>query len=254
MFDTAAAQVLAAVERSEGGQNSDASITVEWASIRRHCKGVMVCLESNGQHILAARVEREYERLKQARNAPDLAESKRARHVFADAAEELHTTLVALSRFQKHLSREVVTGRGAGDCEHEAAPTTETPSSECRIDRGVVTDQRLRELFRANLAKYRREGRRILDGDMPSKRQFSAEFGSMALARQWAEEEGRGNDLDEVNRWGTAIRSARFYRVVFKPLTGQQTHEPAIWPVISKCDTEFDDIIHEVMLMLEDAP
>jgi len=253
MFDTAAVQVLAAVEKSEAGQNSDASITVEWASIRRHCKGVMVCLESHGQHILAARVEREYERLKQARNAPDQADSKKARHELVDAAEELHTTLVALSRFQKHLSRKGVTGRAAGDWEHETAPTTETQGSECRIDRGAVTHQRLCELFRANLAKYRREGRRILDGDMASRRQFSAEFGSMNLARRWAEEEGRGDDLDEVNRWGTAIRSARFYRVVFKPLTGQQTHEPAIWPIISKSATEIDDIIHEVMLMLEDA-
>ena len=38
------------------------------------------------------------------------------------------------------------------------------------VDRGVVTDQRLRELFRANLAKYRREGQRILAGDMVSKK------------------------------------------------------------------------------------
>jgi hypothetical protein len=112
MFDTAAAQVLAAVEKSDGGQKSDASTAVNWPSIRRHCKDVMVCLESHGQHILAGRVEREYERLKQARNAPELADSKRARHEFADAAEELHTTLLALDRFQKHLSREVATGRG----------------------------------------------------------------------------------------------------------------------------------------------
>lgn len=251
MFDTAAAQVLAAVEKSEAGQRSDGSATDEWASIRRHCKEVMVCLESHGQHILAARVEREYERLKQTCRASD---SRRARYEFVDAAEELHTTLIALNRFQKHIARDVVFNRESSNGTQEPAPARATPRSDSRIDRGVVTDQRLRELFRANLARYRREGKRILAGDTVSKRQFSAEFGSMNLARKWAAEDGRADDRTEINRWGTAIRNAPFYKVVFQPFTGREVRVPSIWQSIMRDDARWDDIIHEAAIMAEDAP
>ena len=57
MFDTAATQDLAAVQKSDGGQKSDAPTTVDWTSIRRHCKDVMVCLESLGQHTNARAIK-----------------------------------------------------------------------------------------------------------------------------------------------------------------------------------------------------
>jgi hypothetical protein len=101
MFDTAAGQVLAAVRRWTSGQESSHSPRNEWPTIRKLCKDVIVCLDSHGQHTLAAR---EYQQFKATCNTAEDVGDARARHRFLDAAEELHSTLEALSRFQSHLS------------------------------------------------------------------------------------------------------------------------------------------------------
>jgi hypothetical protein len=252
MFDTAAAQLVAAVQKWDGGQGSDGSLPDGWSSIRRLCKDAMVCLESHGQHTLAARVEREYERLKETSRAieSDGANGK-GRILFVDAAQELHTTLVALHRFQNHLAQNEGANGDSGASEQASSPTAS--KSDRREDRGVVTDQRLHELFRANYAKYKRMGQRIIAGDMVTKRQFSAEFGSTVLAHKWAAEEGRADDLDEVNRWGTAIRSSTFYKAVFRPFTGREVSVPCVWQIVMRDDNEFSDVIAEAARLSEGA-
>jgi len=90
MFDAIASEVQAALMAALEGATSD-----HWTRIRQRCKDVIVFLESCGQIALAARIQQDYERLKQAWLSADPRTGLNGQ--VADAGQELCATLVSLA-------------------------------------------------------------------------------------------------------------------------------------------------------------
>jgi hypothetical protein len=93
MFESVASEIGAALNAARDVATED-----QWGRIRQRCRDVTVLLESCGQVALAARIQREYERLKHAWQSADPRNGVNGQ--VTDAGHELCATLVSLAALQ----------------------------------------------------------------------------------------------------------------------------------------------------------
>lgn len=242
MFEAVAAEILAAVQERRAQRGAGHLDSGRWRSVRDGCEEIIVFLEICRRQALANRVERGYDRLKQAWHEPVASAGDEER--LTDAAEALSRTLSFLEKYRRHLGQ-------AGAAREKPGLTGPTASSlQSGADRrgtrhkwrGLETTRRLQAHVGERQILYKRLARRILEGDDGAVSEFRDEFGPTALATRWAAEEGEPADGPAVNRWCTAIKGAKFYRDMIQPLLARPPQAPMNWAAIAR-DASWDEIL-----------
>jgi hypothetical protein len=143
MFETVASEILAAVQERRAQHESGLPDSQRWRAVRDGCEEIIVFLEVCRRQALAYRVERGYDRLKQAWHEP--ATSAVAEKRLADAAEDLSRTLSYLEKYRGHLGRTVADLEKPGVARPLAAARQSAPGDRGTRHkwRGLETTRRL---------------------------------------------------------------------------------------------------------------